>query len=152
MKGAIISCVIAIALIFCAYLYGRADGRNLERRDALEAAMKQVKVVREEDKKRLENQEKVANETKKQLDQALSDYRSANDTSVRLQQRITSLTKRFNDTSTAANCEAARNTGVLLADMFSRVDKRAGELAEYADRARIAGLSCEGQYDALNKK
>lgn len=37
----------------------------------------------------------------------------------------------------------------LLADLFVRVDARAGELADYADRARIAGQQCERDYDAL---
>ncbi|MDI3304904.1 MAG: DUF2514 family protein [Burkholderia multivorans] len=33
--------------------------------------------------------------------------------------------------------------------MLGRVDERAGELAEYADRARIAGQQCERDYDTL---
>lgn len=37
----------------------------------------------------------------------------------------------------------------LLVDVLGRADARAGELAEYADRARIAGSACERAYDAL---
>lgn len=37
----------------------------------------------------------------------------------------------------------------LLADMLSRVDGASGELAAYADAARIAGHQCERSYDAL---
>jgi hypothetical protein len=36
-----------------------------------------------------------------------------------------------------------------VADVLGRADERAGELAEYADRARIAGQQCERDYDAL---
>ncbi|MBF5006827.1 DUF2514 family protein [Diaphorobacter caeni] len=39
----------------------------------------------------------------------------------------------------------------LLADMFTRADERAGELAEFADAAHAAGLTCERSYDALTK-
>ncbi|WP_172705356.1 DUF2514 family protein [Variovorax paradoxus] len=37
----------------------------------------------------------------------------------------------------------------VLVDVLGRADKRAGELAEYADRLRIAGIACERSYDAL---
>ena len=39
----------------------------------------------------------------------------------------------------------------LFADLFSRADQRAGELAEFADAAHAAGLTCERSYDALTK-
>ncbi|WP_399696629.1 DUF2514 family protein [Xenophilus sp.] len=39
----------------------------------------------------------------------------------------------------------------LLVDVLGRADARAGELAEYADRLRIAGEACEASYDALTK-
>ena len=37
----------------------------------------------------------------------------------------------------------------LFANLFSRADARAGELAEFADTAHAAGLTCERSYDAL---
>lgn len=37
----------------------------------------------------------------------------------------------------------------LLADLFWRAGDRAGDLAGIADRARIAGLTCERAYDAV---
>lgn len=39
----------------------------------------------------------------------------------------------------------------VLVDVLGRADQRAGELAEFADRLRIAGLACERSYDALTK-
>lgn len=39
----------------------------------------------------------------------------------------------------------------LLADLFWRADREAGELAEYADRLRAAGTTCERYYDALTR-
>lgn len=37
----------------------------------------------------------------------------------------------------------------LLANLFSRADAGAGELASYADRLRVAGERCERAHDAL---
>lgn len=37
----------------------------------------------------------------------------------------------------------------LLADLFSRADREAGELAGYADQLRAAGESCERRHDAV---
>lgn len=39
----------------------------------------------------------------------------------------------------------------LFADLFARADAEAGELAEAADLAHAAGLTCERAYDALIK-
>ena len=39
----------------------------------------------------------------------------------------------------------------LFADLLSRADQRAGELAEFADAAHAAGLTCERSYEALTK-
>lgn len=44
---------------------------------------------------------------------------------------------------------AAGATFDLLAHVLSRAIDAAGQLAEYADSARIAGLTCERAYDAL---
>lgn len=37
----------------------------------------------------------------------------------------------------------------VLADVLERADRRAGVLAEFADRAHAAGIACERAYDAL---
>jgi hypothetical protein len=58
----------------------------------------------------------------------------------------------------ASACPAAASTRQpgddplgLLVDVLGRADQRAGELAEYADRLRIAGIACERSYDSLTK-
>lgn len=52
------------------------------------------------------------------------------------------------DVERAAAVAATR----MLADLQRRADERAGILADYADRARLAGQLCEQQYDALSAK
>lgn len=54
--------------------------------------------------------------------------------------------------TTAPGGEAAGDPIGVLADVLSRADERAGILADYADRARIAGLACERSYDSLKPR
>lgn len=140
---------IAVALIVCAYLYGRSDGRNLERKDALEAAQIKIEKAREETERRLVEKEKIANDAKAERELAQADARAARNVSDRLRDRINDLTRSANHPATIDGSAATCGTGILLANVFSRTDERAGELAEYADRARIAGQACERQYDSL---
>lgn len=54
------------------------------------------------------------------------------------------------ETETASSSAATGGALDLLAELFRRADARAGELAQYADSARIAGLACEQAYEALS--
>lgn len=53
------------------------------------------------------------------------------------------------DTAAVARGETATRAAMVLSDLLSRADERAGELAQAYDRARIAGQHCEREYDAL---
>ncbi|CAJ0717687.1 hypothetical protein LMG8323_03669 [Ralstonia mannitolilytica] len=39
----------------------------------------------------------------------------------------------------------------MLVDVLSRTDSAAGQLGEYADKLKVAGLACERSYDALTR-
>lgn len=86
-------------------------------------------------------------------DEALADARAANTVSERLRQRVGELTAMARAASNPAAISGSATAGDpldVLAVVVGRLDQRAGELADYADRARIAGQACEGYYDALN--
>ncbi|AFQ48280.1 DUF2514 family protein [Burkholderia cepacia] len=51
--------------------------------------------------------------------------------------------------ATAGGAPAGDRIG-MLADVLGSIDDRAGALAEYADRARIAGQQCERDYHSLS--
>lgn len=53
------------------------------------------------------------------------------------------------DSAALADRQAAAEAARMLADLQRRVDRFAGVVVEYADRARIAGETCERDYDAL---
>ncbi|MDZ3990390.1 DUF2514 domain-containing protein [Pseudomonas sp. Teo4] len=53
------------------------------------------------------------------------------------------------DPTAVARGQAATRAAMVLSDLLTRADERAGELAKAYDRARIAGEECEREYDAL---
>ena len=55
----------------------------------------------------------------------------------------------LNNSPTSTVCQAAGEALMVSADLQQRADWVAGELAEYSDRARIAGDTCAGAYQAL---
>lgn len=54
------------------------------------------------------------------------------------------------DPGAAQRGASATSAAMVLSDLLQRADKRAGELAVAFDRARIAGLTCERSYDAID--
>lgn len=69
-----------------------------------------------------------------------------------LQSRATQLAAKLRScraTTAAGGSPAAPAAGDLLADVLSRIDQTAGQLAAAADAARIAGATCEQSYNAL---
>ncbi|MFN9115364.1 MAG: DUF2514 family protein, partial [Bacteroidota bacterium] len=65
--------------------------------------------------------------------------------------RITAASReRSTNPSAAAASPPAEDTTFLLADLLRRADERAGELAEFADRAHAAGQICEASYEAVS--
>ncbi len=53
------------------------------------------------------------------------------------------------NTGAAQRGKAANRAAMVLSELLSRSDSRAGELAKYADSARIAELACERSYKSL---
>ncbi|WP_032632987.1 DUF2514 domain-containing protein [Pseudomonas viridiflava] len=54
------------------------------------------------------------------------------------------------DPGIADRSKNATRAAMVLSDLLSRADARAGELARYADQLRVARQACEDSYDALN--
>lgn len=110
-----------------------------------------VDAVRRDYQGKVERQTEIANDATKGAETARNDARAAGAVAEQLRQRVAQL-----GASAAAGHPAAVGTGPaagdpldVLADVLGRADQRAGELAAYADAARIAGLACERSYDAL---
>lgn len=97
--------------------------------------------------------EKVNNEIKQQFADLEVARAGAGAASDSLQQSIADSVRRgsqcANSASTTAERAAAATSLTVLADVLRRADRRAGDLAEVADRSRIAGLGCQAAYEKL---
>ncbi len=112
-----------------------------------------VQAVRAQENQWAKAQEENARETANQIIAARADADDARRAGDRLQQRVAALVASARGAAAHPGAEpavapAGDPIGVL-ADVLGRADKRAGILAEYADAARVAGASCERDYDAL---
>jgi Conserved hypothetical protein len=108
--------------------------------------------ARTEEQRRTAEQRGIANAAAKDRDQALADARTAGAVAEQLRVRVAQLaaaTRAAGNPAAPSGSQAAGDPLDVLTDVLSRADARAGELAEYADRARIAGQTCERAYDAL---
>lgn len=92
----------------------------------------------------------VQRNAQEKLDAVAADVADAGSAAERLRERVAELSRR------PAACPAAGGGGeaadaarLVLADVLSRIDAAAGELAAHADRARVAGMACEAAYDLV---
>lgn len=158
---------IAAALVLGGLLVVQTARLNAAQLDAKKTRTKHAKVlqhiadltaialhaVRAQEAQWAATQERNARETATKNEAARADAASARRASDGLQKRINTLVVAARRSSanpgTEPAIEATGDPIGVLADVLSRADQRAGVLAEYADKARIAGQSCERDYDAL---
>lgn len=106
-----------------------------------------------EEQRRNAELQKIQADAQQRIDAARNDAVNAAAKSGRLQQQITSIRKQLVGYSTAESIgNPAADTGVLLAQLLSESVERNRQLADYADRAREAGLACEAQYKSLRAR
>lgn len=120
--------------------------------DAGYAQAQKDRKTEDEKARRADEQEKATNEREAQqrIDQARNDALDAAARAGRLQQQLIAIREQLRQyNATVGTGSSAADTGVLLADVFSKSLERNRQLAEYADRAAEAGRVCEKQYDSL---
>lgn len=106
-----------------------------------------------EEQRRNAELQKIQADAQQRIDAARNDAVNAAAKSGRLQQQLTNIRKQLVGYSTAEFISnPAADTGVLLADVLTKSVERNRQLADYADRAREAGLACEAQYNSLRNK
>ncbi|URI08768.1 DUF2514 domain-containing protein [Aquincola tertiaricarbonis] len=131
-------------------------GRAQDKATAAVAAASAVMAARAEEQRRTAAMQETVDVAQEQIAAARRDARAADGAADRLRQHVAALASRCggpaSDPAAAAGSAPAAGAGLVLADLFSRADERAGQLAEYADQARIAGQACERAYQALTKE
>ncbi|WP_041490648.1 DUF2514 family protein [Burkholderia cepacia] len=117
--------------------------------DAETAETKAVEAARTEEQRSTAAQQEVAENASKDRDQARADAVAAASAADGLRKQLAVFVAGARHPAASAGSSPAGDPIGMLADVLGSIDDRAGELAEYADRARIAGQQCERDYDAL---
>ena len=146
------------------YWSGQDDGKEGERKtwqakwdeEATRLATARTKAeleAREEELRRQAEIDEVREHAQEQIAQAQADADAASLESGRLREQARRLAARASQCASnpgaAQGGPAAGHPAMVLADLLSRADERAGELAAAYDRARASGLACERAYDSL---
>lgn len=134
-----------------AQLAKQAEIRERQRADANADKVQQLTDARAEDARRIKTQTGIANDAKKELEQARADLRATGVVADKLRRRLAAIAaeRRADDSATAGGGTAAGDPIGVLVDVLGRCEARERVVAEYADAARIAGTACERAYDAL---
>ena len=150
--------VLALALLAgaCYLTYVVTDNHWSAKYSGLEqkysdASTKATQEARVKEWEYQNNVDAIAQQGAKDLAQARSDADSANASIGRLQQRINRLLADTSseDSGTTQRGKTAREALDLLTNVLEKSLERNRQLAEYADKASSAGLTCEKAYDAI---
>ncbi|WP_407223882.1 DUF2514 family protein [Enterobacter roggenkampii] len=129
--------------------WSKRDKADAEAKAAREASERE-----EEQRRQLENN-RIREDGEKQIAQVSAAAADAESVNKQLQLAIERTMQQLARSETgrlsaiASERQARADTAVLLAELYRKSDERAGQLAQYADRARIRGLTCEKAYDSI---
>ena len=148
---AIIIIVAAGALWVRSEIISYGDQRYAEGK--AQAIAEQKAADKKEEQRRNAELQKIQADAQQRIDAARNDAVNAAAKSGWLQQQLANIRKQLVGYSTSESIgNPAADTGVLLADVLAASVERNRQLADYADRAREAGLACEAQYNSLRNK
>ncbi|MBC9908509.1 MULTISPECIES: DUF2514 domain-containing protein [Achromobacter] len=144
------------------FVLGAFHGRELAQLRAVQAieldaqsqaTVAAVEAARTEERRRTAAMEQARDFAQKQAAEAAADAVGARTERDRLRSHANALARAAadRDPTLADGSPSGADAVDLLAYMLGRVSERAAEVAGIADRARIAGLTCERIYDALRQ-
>lgn len=149
-----IAAIVGVAFL-ALIIYGKWVNYGKERYNSGYLAAVEAQKVKDKEASEQHEQDKktIEQEAQSRIDAARADASAAAVKSGRLQQQLTTIRKQLLDYSRAESAgNPAAATGVLLSDVLQKSVERNRQLAEYADAARSAGLTCQTQYNSLRNK
>lgn len=109
-----------------------------------------IELVRAEERRRAIELERVQRDAQNEIERIAADAAVAGSAAVGLQRELATVRRRLAAcSSTTTGGATTRNTGVLLTDLLSEMERAGRELAAEADRRGVAGRACEAAYSAL---
>lgn len=115
-----------------------------------ESARVALAQARSEEQRRQTAIEGIRRDAQEQIAAVAADAAAADDAASRLRARVAQLSRRPASCSgSTGGGDSADRARDLLAVMLSRIDEAAGGVAEFADRSRAAGLTCQRSYGAV---
>ncbi|MHB2048949.1 DUF2514 domain-containing protein [Pseudomonas sp. VEM90] len=156
--------VLAVAVLLASHWAAYQHGRSVERANAGQASAQRdsgdrlAEVIgergaRKEEQRRAQAQEEARAYAQEERTIADAGAADADVAGQRLRSEASHLAAAVScpgpDTAAVARGQAATRAALVLSDLLSRADARAGELAKAYDQARIAGDLCEASYNAL---
>lgn len=150
----IIAAIIGAALL-ALIIYGKWVNYGKEQYNSGYLAATEAQKVKDKEASEQHERDKktIEQEAQQRIDSARADASVAAVKSGRLQQQLATIRKQLVDYSrTESIGNPAASTGVLLSELLSKSVERNRQLAEYADSAREAGLTCQAQYNSLRNK
>lgn len=120
-----------------------------------EASRKAEADARAEETRRQAIVDKEATDAQARIVQLEADAASARDSAERLRAAVATAVSGARKGAKPAEPSPGKpgaDTLDVLAKLYSESQDRAGEVALYADRLRIAGQACEATYDSLKAK
>ncbi|WP_082712142.1 DUF2514 family protein [Burkholderia singularis] len=139
----------AAAGVYVEYLVSARRLANIQK-DAATTQIRAVETARAEEQRRTAQQE-IAEDAANQRDRARADAAAAVSAADGLRKQVAVLVGRARHSAVATGSAPAGAPIGVLADVLGSIDDRARELAEYADRVRIAAQQCERDYGTLTR-
>ncbi|HED1541850.1 TPA: DUF2514 family protein [Kluyvera cryocrescens] len=130
-----------------------------ERRDKADTAanLAAEKNQRNEEHRRQTETEEIVKNAERDKQNAINEAIAADAAADSLRGALRDIRRKLANSETgklsadAASRQTAIETANMLANLYEESDRRAGELAEYADAAASAGAVCERTYDAVTR-
>lgn len=146
-----------VAALTAGYFGWRGQQREIGRQEVrTEFAKRDLDYAQDQAKefqRRLARQEDSNRETRSRADRAETAARRAAAVTGSLREELAAAdTERRVHTAALAECAPAEAAVDLRDRLFRGADDAAGELARYAQAARLAGEQCERDYDALRPR
>ena len=151
LKQVGIGAAITAALFFGVRFYGHAQykaGYEMAHKDQAVLIAQAYERVRDIELQRQAEMEVIRNEALLQIEQIEMDRDNADATSERLRKELARYRTSATNTCVATGGPSAQDPIGVLIGMLEGLESTGREIAEYADRARVAGLACEQVYNA----